>query len=71
VSEGSNLRIRQTSKKGDNIVHEILVINYGILALLHQDLHKVTEVVAELLPGLPCHDEGVLATLLKYNSIYV
>jgi hypothetical protein len=70
MSEGSNLRIRQTSKERDNIIHEILVINYGVLALLHQDLYKVTEVVAELLPGLPRHYEWVLATLLKCNNIY-
>jgi hypothetical protein len=66
MSEGSNLRIGQTSEKRDNIIHEILVINYGVLALFHEDLHKVTEVVAELLPGLTCHDEWVLATFLKY-----
>jgi hypothetical protein len=70
MSEGSNLRIRQTRKERDDIVHEILVINYGVLALFHQNLHKVTEVVAEFLPGLPCHDEWVLTTLLEYRSVY-
>jgi hypothetical protein len=56
MSEGSDLGIGQTGKERDNVVHEILVINYGVLALLHKDLHKITEVVAEFLPCLPCHD---------------
>jgi hypothetical protein len=68
MSKGSNLGIRQTSKERDNIVHEILIINYGILALLYKNLHKITEVVAEFLPGLPCHDEWVFTTFLKFKS---
>jgi hypothetical protein len=70
MSEGSDLRIGQTSEERDNIVHEILVINYGVLALFHEDLHKVTEVVAELLPGLARHDERILTTFLEYKNVY-
>jgi hypothetical protein len=70
MSEGSDLRIRQTGEERDNIVHEILVINYGVLALFHEDLHKVTEVVAKLLPGLACHDEWVLTTFLEYKNVH-
>jgi hypothetical protein len=66
MSEGLDLGIGQTGKERDNAVHEILVINYGVLALLHKDLHKITEVVAEFLPCLPCHDEWVFTTFLKY-----
>jgi len=69
MSEGSDLRVGQTGKERDNIVHEILVVNYGVLALLHKDLHKVAEVVAEFLPGLPCHDEWVFTTFLEYTNI--
>jgi hypothetical protein len=71
MSESSNLRIGQTSKERDNIVHEILVVNYGVLALLHKDLHKVAEVVAEFLPGLPRHDEWVFTTFLEYTNIRI
>jgi len=58
MSESSDLWIGQTGKERDNIVHEILVVNYGVLALLHEDLHKVAEVVAEFLPGLPVMMSG-------------
>jgi hypothetical protein len=70
MSEGSDLRVGQTSEERDDIVHEILVINYGVLTLFHEDLHKVTEVVAELLPGLARHDEWVLTTFLEYKNVY-
>jgi hypothetical protein len=70
MPEGSDLRVGQTSQERDNIVHEILIINYGVLALFHEDLYKVTEVVAELLPGLACHDEWVLTAFLENGNVY-
>lgn len=68
VSEGSDLRIGQTGEEGDDVVHEVLIVDDGVLALLHQQLHKLAEVAPELLPVLPALDEGVLATLLQGNT---
>lgn len=68
MSEGPDLRIRQTSEEGNDVVHEVLVVDDRVLALLHQQLHKLAEVAPELLPVLPALDEGVLATLLQGNT---
>ena len=71
MSESSDLGIGQTGKERDNVVHEILVVNYRVLALLHKDLHKVAEVVAEFLPRLPGHDEWVFTTFLECTNICI
>ena len=42
----------------------MLVVDDGVLALLDQQLDKVTEAASELLPELPRCDQGVLAGLL-------
>lgn len=65
MSEGSDLGIGQTSEERDDVIHEVLVVDDGVLALLHQQLHKLTEIAPELLPMLSTLDKGVLATLLQ------
>lgn len=68
VSKCSHLGIGQPGQQRDDIVHEVLVVDDGILTLLHQDLNKVAEVVTELLPRLSGHDQGVFSTFLESNS---
>ena len=69
VSEGSDLRVRETGQEGDDVVHHVLVIDDTVLTLFHQHHHKVTEVTLELLPLRPRHDERVVAIVLsnKHN----
>ena len=64
VSEGADLGVGQTSQERDDVVHQVLVVDDAVLALLHQRRHKVAEVGAELLPLLAGLDQRVFARLL-------
>ena len=57
------LGVRKLCEQGDDVVHEVLVVDDGVLALLDQQLDEVAEVGAELLPELAGGDERILARL--------
>jgi hypothetical protein len=67
VSESAHLRVGQSGEKGNDVVHEVLVVDDRVLTLLHKQLHKLAEVGAEFLPLLPSHCQRVLATFLFLN----
>lgn len=69
VPECSHLRIREPGEQGDDVVHEVLVVDDGVLAHLHQCLDELTEIGPKLLPCLPCHDQRVFATFLDIEEI--
>ena len=48
----AHLGVRELGEQGDDIVHEVLVVDDAVLALLHQDGHKLAEVGPELFPKL-------------------
>jgi len=56
MSEGSNLRISESSQQRDHIVHHVLVVDDAILTLTYQNHNEVTEVRTELLPLWTTHD---------------
>lgn len=65
MTEGTDLRIGESREQRDDVVHQVLVVNDGILALLHQRLHKVTKVDAEFLPLRSRHDHRILSAFLE------
>ena len=65
MTKCSDLRIGKTRKQRNDIVHQILVVDYGILTLFHEGLDKVAEIAAKFFPLRPRHDHRVLATLLQ------
>lgn len=65
MSESSHLRITESSEKGNDIIHEILIIDDRILTLLYQMSNEIAEVGSELFPLLTGHDERILTTFLK------
>ena len=64
MAEGPDLGIRQPREERDHVIHEVLVVDDAVLALLHQGGHEVAEVGPELLPLLACLDQRVLAGFL-------
>ena len=64
VPECSDLGVRELGEQGDDVVHEVLVVDDAVLALLNQQPHKIAEVCPELFPVLAGGGERVLARLL-------
>jgi hypothetical protein len=48
------LGVGELGEKRDDVVHEVLVVDDAVLALLHQNGHKLAEICPELLPELAC-----------------
>ena len=48
----SYLRIGKLGEQRDHVIHQMLIVNDGILALLDQQLNKVTKVATKLFPKL-------------------
>jgi hypothetical protein len=65
VAEGAHLRVGQSGEQRNDVVHEVLVVDDRVLALLHQQLHELAEVGPELLPLLARHRQRVLAAFLR------
>jgi len=57
------LGVRKLGEQGDDVVHEVLVVDDGVLALLDQQLDEVAEVGPELLPELAGGHERVFSRL--------
>lgn len=68
MSESSDLRVSEPSEKGDDVVHHILVIDDAVLTLTHQYHDEFTEILLELLPHWPGHDQWVVSALLQIKS---
>lgn len=66
VPEGPDLRVRGGDEERDEAVHEVVVEDDLLLALVHERLHEGREALGELLEDGPRADEGVgLAVLLE------
>lgn len=65
VPKGSHLRIRQTGQQRNQMVHQELIEDDGVLTLFDQRLHEVAKIQFEFLPLLAGHDQWIFTTFLR------
>lgn len=64
MSESANLRVGESRQQRDDIIHQVLIVNNGVLTLFHQGLNEVAEVATEFLPLGTRHDHGIFPAFL-------
>jgi len=67
VSEGTDLRIGETSEKAGNVIHQISVVHKAMLTLLDHVTYKVSKISPELLVVSVGHYQWVISRFLECN----
>jgi hypothetical protein len=70
LGKNLNLWIGELREERDDVVHEVLVVDDRVLALLDQQLDEVAKVGAKLLPELTrCHQRILAGLFLEFLKI--